>query len=222
MTTAKLWTIRGIHALMLVGELILLYSGLSVIFADDENPLLSLLAWNMTAFLYLGLGMVVMRRRSKRSPADRAPEPEVPRGVWGVLLQLYTGFLPAIFSFLGVTAAVIVLADVDSSDPDRALVTKALGSLVMVSAWLLLHVSYARSYRLFYLKEGGGIEFPETPRPGEVDFLYFAMTLGSSFATSDVNITSTRMRWHVLVHSVLSFFYNAIVLAVGFRIITGG
>lgn len=207
---------------MLLGELILLYSGLSVIFGDESDPVVNLLTWNMTAFLYLGVGVVVMRRRSRRSQDERGPEPEVPHGIKGVLLQLYTGLLPATFSFLGVTAAVIVLTGSGNSDPDLDLVTKALGSLVMVSAWLLLHVSYARSYRLFYLKEGGGIDFPETPRPTEVDFLYFAMTLGSSFATSDVNVTSTRMRWHVLVHSVLSFFYNAIVLAVGFRIITGG
>ncbi|WP_226338345.1 DUF1345 domain-containing protein [Arthrobacter sp. UM1] len=63
---------------------------------------------------------------------------------------------------------------------------------------------------------------PARPAPTGADFLYFAMTLGSSFATSDVTVTTTRMRWHGLVHSALSFFYNAVVLAVGFRILTGG
>ncbi|GMA21198.1 DUF1345 domain-containing protein [Arsenicicoccus piscis] len=57
------------------------------------------------------------------------------------------------------------------------------------------------------------------PRP--VDFVYLAFTLGSSFATSDVEITSRRMRFRVLLHSVLSFFYNAAVVALAISVITG-
>jgi uncharacterized membrane protein len=36
-----------------------------------------------------------------------------------------------------------------------------------------------------------------------------------------VSVTSQAMRWHVMVHSVLSFFYNAVVLAVAIGILTG-
>ena len=32
---------------------------------------------------------------------------------------------------------------------------------------------------------------------------------------------SRQLRWHVMVHSVVAFFYNAIVLAVAVGIITG-
>jgi uncharacterized membrane protein len=53
------------------------------------------------------------------------------------------------------------------------------------------------------------------------DFLYFSFTLGTSFAASDVTVTSQAMRWHVMVHSILSFFYNTVVLAVAFGILTG-
>ena len=49
----------------------------------------------------------------------------------------------------------------------------------------------------------------------------FSFTLGTSFAASDVTVTSRTMRWHVMMHSILSFFYNTVVLAVAFGILTG-
>jgi uncharacterized membrane protein len=63
--------------------------------------------------------------------------------------------------------------------------------------------------------------FPDCPHPALVDFLYFSFTVGVSFAVSDVEVRSRALRWHVMVHSILSFFYNAIVLAVAINIITG-
>ncbi|HEY6594740.1 MAG TPA: DUF1345 domain-containing protein [Asanoa sp.] len=47
------------------------------------------------------------------------------------------------------------------------------------------------------------------------------MTIGVSFATSDVEVRSRVLRWHVMVHSVLGFFYNAVVLAVAIGVVTG-
>ena len=47
------------------------------------------------------------------------------------------------------------------------------------------------------------------------------LALGLAFATSDATVTSRRLRWTMTVHSMLSFFYNAIVMAIAFKIITG-
>jgi uncharacterized membrane protein len=52
------------------------------------------------------------------------------------------------------------------------------------------------------------------------DFYYFAFTLGTSFAVSDVVVTTAGMRWHVMVHSVLSSCYNAVLPAVAIGILT--
>ena len=57
--------------------------------------------------------------------------------------------------------------------------------------------------------------------PTATDFLYFSFSVGTSFAVSDVNVASQAMRWHVMVHSVLSFFYNAVVLAAAIGFLTG-
>ena len=67
----------------------------------------------------------------------------------------------------------------------------------------------------------GGLDFPRREYPGPDDFMYFAFTLGTSFAVSDVSVTAPSLRWHVMVHSVLSFFYNAIVVALAIAVLTG-
>ena len=87
---------------------------------------------------------------------------------------------------------------------------------------MLLHVGYARFYAAWdSASDRQGFGFPGTDRPRLVEYLYFAVTVGVSFATSDVTVRQRRLRWHVIVHSIVSFFYNAIVLAVGVAVLTG-
>jgi uncharacterized membrane protein len=45
------------------------------------------------------------------------------------------------------------------------------------------------------------------------DFVYFAFTLGMTFQTSDVTITSERIRRIVTIHCLAAFFFNIGVLA---------
>lgn len=50
--------------------------------------------------------------------------------------------------------------------------------------------------------------------PELAEFLYFSFTIGTSFAVSDVTVVSRSMRKRVTAHSVLSFFFNAAVVAI--------
>ena len=45
--------------------------------------------------------------------------------------------------------------------------------------------------------------------------------VGTAFSVSDVLVTTARMRWHVLVHSIISFFYNAAVVAFALSLFAG-
>jgi uncharacterized membrane protein len=109
---------------------------------------------------------------------------------------------------------------------------KLFGGTAIIAAWLLLHAGYASFYASCYYEpetgEGtkgqdfrGGLEFPRDAKPTPTDFLYFSFSVGTSFAVSDVNVTTQTMRWHVMVHSVLSFFYNAVVLAAAIGFLLG-
>jgi uncharacterized membrane protein len=65
------------------------------------------------------------------------------------------------------------------------------------------------------------LHFPEALKsPAYLDFLYFAFTIAVSFAVSDVIVTRREVRWQVTVHSVVSFFYNAAVIALAIGTIT--
>ncbi|RAX22444.1 DUF1345 domain-containing protein [Actinomyces sp. Z5] len=93
--------------------------------------------------------------------------------------------------------------------------------LMAVLGWALLHLGYARHYERLDHLYGPALQFPGTADPDLTDYVYFSLTVGTTFATSDVAVTSRRLRWTVAVHSVFAFFYNAIVLVVAFKFITG-
>jgi uncharacterized membrane protein len=193
------------------------------------SDLAYLIGWDLLAVCYLTVGFVVMRRRRRRPDA-------VPPG-GGLGRQLLTG---ARFSLACTIAASLVgMSSADSvlsngKDATYGQLIRLFGGIAIVTAWVLLHAGYARFYaRRYYGQEtregtadpadGGGrsLEFPRCVAPMATDFLYFSFTLGTSFAVSDVNVTSQAMRWHVMVHSVVSFIYNAVVLAVAIGILTG-
>jgi uncharacterized membrane protein len=178
-----------------------------------------LLGWDVLAVSYLATGFVLVRRRRWR------PDPIRPDGALaGRLLtgaRLNFAFTIAA-SLVGIGTAGAVLDHGTNASYGQAI--RFFGTVAIVCAWLLLHAGYARFYaRRYYTSAGSepGLEFPRSAAPTATDFLYFSFTLGTSFAVSDVNVTNPQMRWHVMVHSVLSFFYNAIVLALAVGILTG-
>jgi uncharacterized membrane protein len=58
-----------------------------------------------------------------------------------------------------------------------------------------------------------GLEFPRTPEPAGYDFLYFAFVVGMTAQTSDVVVTNTSMRKLVVLHGVVSFLFNTVLVA---------
>jgi uncharacterized membrane protein len=94
--------------------------------------------------------------------------------------------------------------------------------------WFTIHAMAALHYAHIYwmddekaAKEGkagnkvpvGGLDFPRTARPKGWDFLYFATVIGMTAQTADIGITTTRMRRIVLVHSIVAFFFNTVIVA---------
>jgi uncharacterized membrane protein len=93
-----------------------------------------------------------------------------------------------------------------------------LVAATVLSAWTFLQVMFGLHYAGVYFmpRKGGvagGLEFPGTPQPGWMEFFYQAFVVGCTFASSDVNVTSNRMRRIVVIQGVVGFFFNAIILA---------
>lgn len=94
--------------------------------------------------------------------------------------------------------------------------------LAMVGAplgWFVLHMVMAFHYAdLHYFPdtdghEGPDLQFPGRGDPGPWDFLYFSFVIGMTAQTSDVTIRQCGMRRTVLLHSIVSFFFNTVFIA---------
>ena len=59
----------------------------------------------------------------------------------------------------------------------------------------------------------GGFDF-RGDEPDGVDFLYQSFAVGASFSVSDVAASSRPMRRAILLHSLASFAYNTVLIAI--------
>jgi uncharacterized membrane protein len=198
-------------------ELALAITGLGHLLISSERPAdeaVFLLCWNAVAVSYLLLGMLYFRRRLDHEE-EGVPAP-TPTGLRG---QRFSFLFTVAASLTGLSAALDVLHGFEGN---LAPTLEGLSVITVICAWMLLHLGYARFYEAWDRgRNREGFHFPRTPNPRFVDYLYFSITVGVSFAASDVEVCQRTLRWHVLVHSVASFFYNAVVLAVGVGVITG-
>jgi uncharacterized membrane protein len=168
-----------------------------------------LIAWNVGAwaFLFLILHMVIDPRRE--ASVFSRPEDE---NQWVLVVV-------GIVASLAATAAIVwELGPVKNMAGWEKAGHLALVGATVLSAWTFLQVMFALHYAGVYFmrRKGayqGGLEFPGTPQPEWMEFFYQAFVIGCTFASSDVNVTSMRMRRIVVIQGVVGFFFNAIILA---------
>lgn len=101
-----------------------------------------------------------------------------------------------------------------------------LSVATVACSWTLVHTMFALRYaHLFYNKSasarGSGLDFPEEKEPDYLDFAYFSFVIGMTFQVSDVQITSRAIRRLALVHGIVSFAFNMVILALTVNIISG-
>jgi uncharacterized membrane protein len=91
-------------------------------------------------------------------------------------------------------------------------------------SWVLLHTIFTLRYAHLYYGDNngeqcGGIIFPGEDEPDYFDFAYFSFVIGMTFQVSDTSITLKEVRRLVLLHSILSFVYNTIIVAISVSVI---
>lgn len=116
---------------------------------------------------------------------------------------------------------------------DETTFNKTFHTLVSLSpvllSWVLLHTTFAIRYAHLYhdhnkLNTGsnvGGIDFPASDQPDYIYFAYFSFVIGMTFQVSDVVVSSRVIRRFVLMHSVISFVFNTIIVALTINMIAG-
>ena len=191
--------------------------GIAFLFGEEpEFEILVLTGWCLISSLYMIAWMVVLGRIS-RSEWRGVPTLIGTRRP-SRLASLITTILS---SLIGVTAAGQLL--LLRHDPELGEAMNFVGVWAMLLAWGFLHWGFAQIYYRIDNRgpddpRGPALMFPDRDDPGLLDFVYVAFMVGTSFTPNDVNTTS-RIRWTVTWHSVLSYFFNGFIIVLALNTI---
>lgn len=187
------------------------------IFVASVVFLFTLEGWALTSWLVIGTlyligGAAAVWKGGPIAPEHVAEMPSIARWSW---------ILPVLAASIGAVSAITALRagklDSDTSVDLSLMVSASLG---VILSWMLLQVGFAQMYLIIDLTGSDEeLRFPEGSNLSILSFLSFSFTLGTSFATSDVEIVSVRMRRLTLIHTIVAFFYNALVVAVAFQVL---
>ena len=167
-----------------------------------------LIGWDIGVGLYLVLSAILVARsdvhRLKRRAAN---QDEGSLALLFLIVAAAVASLGAIFAELGTQAG-------QTRQPGQLI----LATATVVLSWAFIHAIFALHYAHEYYGEGrdrliGGMSFPGDQEPDYWDFAYFAFTIGMCAQVSDVTVSSKSIRRTVLTHSIVSFLFNAALLA---------
>ena len=162
----------------------------------------ALIAWDVTAALYLVLAFAMIRQAGVSHIRSRAIVADDGRFA---ILALTAG--AALASLLAIVAEI--------SPSNRGSAQVALSILTIAVSWTMIHTSFALHYAHDYYRprEPGGLKFPDEDKPDYWDFVYFSFVIGMTAQVSDVAITDRTMRRTATAHGVISFVFNTALLA---------
>jgi uncharacterized membrane protein len=193
---------------------------LSAAVAPNQIPLhlRGVVGWDAGAVTFLLLAWRIIALSTPHATQLRASTEDSGRiAVW-ILTVLASGLslFAAVFVFRRVRVWPGVVGDVWT----------ALALLAVACSWLTTHTLYTFRYARLYYRTGdargsaggGGLEFPGGHKPSDMDFAYYAFTVGMCFQVSDVTISCARLRRATLGHALLSFVYNTTIVALAINL----
>jgi uncharacterized membrane protein len=166
-----------------------------------------LLAWDAGVVLYLVLVYAMMARSEAGHIRTRALAQDEGRIAMLVLTV-----------FAAIASLAAILAELGSGQGGtRTSAQLALAAGTIVLSWIFIHTMFALHYAHdYYSTRGGGkngLNFPGEEAPDYWDFVYFSVVIGMTSQVSDVAVASRPMRHTVAAHGIVSFFFNAALLA---------
>ena len=194
------------------------FAAAAVIFVSLRGRVLvstdAIASWDTFAFVVLALAWLVIVRTPQPMIRARATEQDISRR----LISIFVVIAASVALF-----AVAFLLGTNKSAPQPHLTAHLVLTLgTVIFSWMLVHTVFGLHYaHVFYGdsdelgqdRHAGGLDFPGHHAPNYFDFAYFAFVIGMTFQVSDVQITSRKLRRLTLLHSVLSFAFNTIILA---------
>lgn len=131
-------------------------------------------------------------------------------GRYGILILTVAAALASL-------GAIIALLG-NSHGGNRDSMQLGLATLTILLSWAFIHTIFAFHYAHEYYGERGGnkksgLNFPGDNQPDYWDFVYFSFVIGMTSQVSDVAVSSNLIRRTVAAHGIVSFLFNAALLA---------
>jgi uncharacterized membrane protein len=176
----------------------------------------SIVTWDVFALCVLGLAWLTILTTPPEKLRARAQMQDLSHIVIFVfvLVAACAGLFAVGFLFFNKTVI---------AQHSHFLVHLLMSLVAVICSWALVHTVFGLRYaHTFYgdpdgptgpKPHAGGLDFPGDREPDYMDFAYFSFVIGMTFQVSDVVITSRDLRQLVLVHAMLSFAFNTVILA---------
>jgi uncharacterized membrane protein len=171
-------------------------------------------SWDTFALFVLALAWIVI----VRTPSTKLRAHAKVQDISHRLISIFVVAAASVALF-----AVGFLVGTNKAGPQPHLTAHVILTLsTVIFSWMLVHTVFGLHYAHVFYGDGdepgedrhaGGLDFPGKHPPNYFDFAYFAFVIGMTCQVSDVQITSRRLRRLTLLHSVLSFGFNTVILA---------
>lgn len=193
-----------------IADSVLVVLSLVSVLADS---LILMVIWEVTAVVYIAAAWVLSQRLTMRGASDSRTG----------IFQWLSWLMPLAASVAGINAALLALVGKSLvEDGYDAGGLRVLGVAGIIISWALLNASFVNVYMTLLDRakpDAPPFLVPGEPDPDYPEMIYFSFTIGTSFSVSDVHVLTRQARRAVLVHSVVAFFFNAIVVAAAFQVL---
>ncbi|WP_227981461.1 DUF1345 domain-containing protein [Nocardia spumae] len=97
----------------------------------------------------------------------------------------------------------------------------AVAMLLVVVSWVCVVMSFAVTFHADNLVEDeNALQFPGDESAQWADYVYFAVSVMTTFGTTDVTVISREMRRTVTANAIIAFVFNAVTVAASVTALT--
>jgi len=174
----------------------------------------AIIGWNVTSYVYLVFVWTMMLR------ADETDVRRLAQGQDENAFVVLT--MVSLAALMSLAAIVLELASSKAGTPEHTF-HLAMTAATVIGSWFVIPtifgLHYAHSFYLVEDRSKPSLQFPDPEaRPDYWDFMYFSFTIAVASQTADIAVGNRSMRKAVLGQAVLSFFFNASILALSINV----